>query len=149
MTCQKYICTIYVLVTKIVIKKLNDMENLINEVIEVLRAFGYEPKVEKHVNAVFGDEYDIYFHVSDGSDSMKQRHKDSISMLVKGYLNEFYYESDTQHVRISDNICYGLEPDDGRYSCLIHEMIHVNDKILPDYEMFVNLGDRFQRLTKF
>ena len=75
--------------------------------------------------------------------------KDAISMLAKGYLSEFYYASGNQHVYLR-NECNGLNPDDDRYSCLIHEMrlVSSNEHCFSNgQESFVNMGDHFKRFV--
>lgn len=118
-----------------------------NEVIAVLKAFGYNPEVKE--NTPSNGYNDIYFRVDNGFDSMQARHKDAILMLVKGHLLEFYYGGDIQHIYLSRE-CHGLEPNDNRYSCLLYKMKLVKSDE-PYYkdgsEIFVNMGDRFIRFA--
>lgn len=68
-------------------------------------------------------------------------------MLAKGYLSEFYYGGDIQHIYLYKK-CHGLEPDDDCYSCLLHEIKLVNSitpKCNSGSEIFVNMGDHFSR----
>lgn len=124
-----------------------DIELIINEVIGVLHSFGYNG-IEHDVNKLF---HVIHFHVDNGSDSMPTRHKDAISMLTKGYLNVFSYKSDRQYIYINKEL-KGIDPDDDRYSCLIHEMIHVQDnkrtkEEVDGKEIFINRYDHFDRFV--
>ena len=119
------------------------------EVVALLEAFGYKPKVE--VNKQTFGYVDIYFPVKNGSETMPTRHKDAISMLAKGYLSDFYYASGNQHVYLR-NECNGLNPDDDRYSCLIHEMrlVSSNEPCFGNgQEVFVNMGDHFKRFVNW
>lgn len=119
------------------------------EVIAMLFALGYKPEVK--VNNPDVGYIDICCHVKNGSDTMPTRHKDAISMLAKGYLYEFYYASDIQHIYLR-NECIGLKPNDDRYSCLIHEMRLVSSdehKIGNGLELFVNMGDHFKRFVNW
>lgn len=117
------------------------------EIVVLLEAWGYKPEVKK-----LSDMYtDICCIVKDGFGSMSQRHKDAISMLAKGYLSSFDYESDIQHIYLQ-NECKGLKPNDDRYSCLIREIIRVNskDKLYRNGdEVFVNMGDHFKRFVNW
>lgn len=103
------------------------MNDITLEVCVLLKAFGYNPYVSKYTTNDSLNMVDISFAVNNGSESLPQRYKDAISMLVKGYLSEFYYQNDIQHVKLYNDHPDGLEPDDNRYSCLIKEMIHVKD----------------------
>ena len=119
------------------------------EVIALLEAFGYKPEVK--VNKPTVGYIDICFPVKYGSETMPTRHKDAISMLAKGYLSEFYYASGNQHVYLR-NECNGLEPNDDRYSCLIHEMrlVSSNEPYFDNgQEVFVNMGDHFKRFVNW
>ena len=78
------------------------------EVVALLEAWGYKPEVKVNKPAV--GYIDICFPVKNGFETMPTRHKDAISMLAKGYLSEFYYVSDTQHVYLRHE-CNGLEPN--------------------------------------
>ena len=116
------------------------------EIIETLKAFGYEDAsfVEKE------NTYEISFHVNNGSETFLQRHKDAISMLAKGFLCMFYYTNNRQQVIIYKK-CRGLDPDDERYSCLLHEMCLVGDnktkkEDVCGKEIFINMYDRFERV---
>ena len=81
---------------------------------------------------------------------MPTRHKDAIVMLVKGYLSEFYYGQDTQYIRLYYD-CEGLDPDDSRYACLLHELRLVSSEYpcKPGTEVFVNMGDHFKHLVNW
>ena len=119
------------------------------EVIALLEAFGYKPEVK--VNKPASAYIDICFPVKNGFDTMHTRHKDAISMLAKGYLSEFYYAHGNQHVYLRKE-CNGLEPNDDRYSCLIHEMRLVSsNEPYPGngQEVFVNMGDHFKRFVNW
>lgn len=119
------------------------------EVVALLKAFGYKPEVK--VNHPSVGYIDICFPVKNGFGTMPARHKDAISMLTKGYLYEFYYASDTQHVYLL-NECNGLKPNDDRYSCLIHKMrlVSSNEPCFGDgQEVFVNMGDHFKRFVNW
>lgn len=123
------------------------MSRIEYEVKALLEAWGYRPQME----ITKSGKIDIYFHVDNGFDSMPTRHKDAISMLAKGYLSEFYYGGDIQHVYLNVE-CDGLEPDDGRYRCLIYEMKNVSSKeplLNNSAEIFVNMGDRFKRFVNW
>ena len=68
----------------------------VNEVIEVLKTLGYEPKhnVEKR---------DIYF-TSFGFEAFPERHKKAIRALLGKQLSEFYYGGiNTQHIYYREN----------------------------------------------
>lgn len=116
------------------------------EVITLLESFGYKPEVKANTRLYI----DICFPVKD-SETMPTRYKDAISMLSKGYLAEFYYTAGYQHVYLLKE-CNGLEPDDDRYSCLIHE-IRLVDSNEPYFgngqEVFVNMGDNFKRFINW
>ena len=119
------------------------------EVVALLEAWGYKPEVK--VNKPTVGYIDICFPVKYGFETMPTRHKDAISMLAKGYLSEFYYASDTQHVYLY-NECNGLKPNDDRYSCLIHEMrlVSSNEPCFNNgQEVFVNMGDHFKRFVNW
>ncbi len=124
------------------------MENqkIIAEVKSVLDAFGYNTEVkvtEKYV--------DLYFTVNNGFDTMPVRHKDAIAMLSKGFLMEFYYAGGIQHVYLRKE-CKGLEPDDDRYGCLLHEISKVNSQegiAAEGSELFVNMHDHFKRIVNW
>ena len=129
--------------------KESEINEIHKEVVALLEAFGYKPEVK--VNKPTVGYIDICFPVKNGFDTMPTRHKDAISMLAKGYLSVFYYESNTQHVYLR-NECNGLKPNDDRYSCLIHEMrLASSDE--PYYgdgqEVFVNMGDHFKRFVNW
>ena len=119
------------------------------EVLAMLMAWGYKPEVK--VNKPTIGKIDICFPVKYGFETMPTRHKDAISMLAKGYLSEFYYASGNQHVYLR-NECKGLEPNDDRYSCLIHEMrlVSSNEPCFGNgQEVFVNMGDHFKRFVNW
>lgn len=114
------------------------------EVKELLEAFGYKPEPQFH-------QLDKGFvilkvPVKNGSESLPQRYKDAIAMLAKGYLSEIYYSSDCFYIWLSVD-CLGIFPDDERYSCLVHELIHAKDRKPTDQglEVFINFGDHFTR----
>ena len=121
------------------------------EVKALLEAFGYKPEVKTYTNKSGKLFVDILFHVNNGFETMPIRHKDAIRMLAKGYLRWFDYASDTQYVCLYDE-CKGLKPDDGRYSCLLHEI-----RLVDSYseiahggiEMFVNKGTCFKRFVHY
>lgn len=125
------------------------VNEICQEVIALLQAFGYKPEVK--VNKPTVGYIDICFPVKNGFETMPTRHKDAISMLAKGYLSEFYYESDNQHIYLC-NECNGLKPNDDRYSCLIYEMLLVssNEPVFDNgKEVFVNMGDHFKRFVNW
>ena len=62
----------------------------VNEVIEVLKALGYEPKHNE-------EKRDIYF-TSFGFEDFPERHKKVVRALLGKQLCEFYYSANTQHV---------------------------------------------------
>jgi hypothetical protein len=63
----------------------------VNEVIEVLKALGYEPKHNE-------EKQDVYF-TSFGSDAFPERHKKVVRALLGKQLKEFYYGGiNTQHI---------------------------------------------------
>lgn len=116
------------------------------EIIKTLQAFGYEDVsfVEREKS------YEISFPVNNGFETFLQRHKDAISMLAKGFLCSFYYTSDRKQV-ILHKKCRGLDPDDGRYSYLLHAMrIAENNKTkkgdVCGKEIFINMYDHFERV---
>lgn len=123
------------------------MNKIQKEVKALLEAWGYKPEVR--IDRPSKGYVDICFHVNNGFDTMPTRHKDAIIMLAKGYLSEFYYGQDTQHVYLR-NECKGLNPDDDRYDCLLHEIKSVdsNDREIGP-EIFVNMGDRFKRFVNW
>ena len=112
------------------------MYTIHNEVCNLLKSFGYSPKVNEYQHPNGFDMVDISFHVY-SYDDFKTRFKDSIRMLAKGYLSEFYYApGGIQHVYLY-NECYGLEPDDDRYSCLLDKLKHVsNETPRPENDIF-------------
>ena len=104
------------------------MYTIHNEVCNILKSFGYSPKVNEYRLPNGTDMVDISFHVY-GYDDFKTRFKDSIRMLAKGYLSEFYYApGGTQHVYMFNECLHGLEPDDDTYSCLLNELKHVSSE---------------------
>lgn len=118
-----------------------DIKTLQNEVVKMLEGFGYKPEVNDK-----GKLIDISFHVNNGFETMPHRQKDAVRMLVKGYLEEFYYGQDTQHVYLYKDFCHGLDPDDERYCGLLHEMCKVySSEEIPERETFQNCGDYFKR----
>lgn len=120
-----------------------DIEILKDEVIEMVKGFGYKPVVKEYENWI-----DIQFY-SPGFDSFPRRYIDAISMLVKGYIMEFYYGQDMHHIRLYTE-CQGQDPDSDRYSCLIYAMNKVKydePKLAAGKEVFVNMGDRVERLV--
>ena len=67
------------------------------------------------------------------------------------FSTQFYYASGNQHVYLR-NECNGLNPDDDRYSCLIHEMrlVSSNEPCFGNgQESFVNMGDQFKRFVNW
>lgn len=121
------------------------------EVKVLLEAFGYKPEVKTHTTKFGYDIVDMRFHVDNGYETMPIRHKDAIIMLAKGYLSEFYYGQDTQHVRLYSK-CKGLKPDDDRYGCLLHEARLVSSDephLRSGIEVFVNMGDHFKRFVNW
>ena len=119
------------------------------EIVAMLMAWGYKPEVK--VNKPTIGTIDICFPVKYGFETMPTRHKDAISMLAKGYLLVFYYASGKQHVYLR-NECKGLEPNDDRYSCLIHKMrlVSSNEPCFGNgQEVFVNMGDHFKRFVNW
>lgn len=65
--------------------------NEVIEVIEVLKALGYEPKHNEK-------KQDIYF-TSFGFEAFPERHKKVVRALLGKKLSEFYYGGiDTQHI---------------------------------------------------
>ena len=113
-----------------------DLKNIIDEVMTVLKSLGY-----KNVQLYNPDDYDITFNIS-GFEDFPQRHKDMISLLLKGYLKEMYYApGGIQHIYIYNDL-KGVEPDDDRYSCLISKIIHVQTPPPELFaEAFINYGD--------
>ena len=68
----------------------------VNEVIEVLKALGYEPKHNE-------EKRDIYF-TSFGFEAFTERHKKVVRALLGKQLSEFYYGGiDTQHIYYREN----------------------------------------------
>lgn len=127
------------------------LNNIHQEVKALLEAFGYKPEVETHRSSFDKIIVDMHFHVDNGYETMPIRHKDAIIMLAKGYLAEFYYGQDTQHVRLYGK-CKGLKPDDERYGCLLHEVRLVSSDephLRSGIEVFVNMGDHFKRFVNW
>lgn len=126
------------------------MNYIHKEVKALLEAFGYKPEVKIYKTSYGKDMVDLYFYVTNGSETMPIRHKDAVRMLSKGYLSEFYYGQDTQHVLLYSE-CKGLNPDDDRYGCLLHEIRLVEDDLCADKgtEIFVNMGDHFKRFVNW
>lgn len=130
-----------------------ELNNIHKEVKALLEVFGYKPEVETYRSSFDEIIVDMHFHVNNGYETMPIRHKDAIIMLAKGYLAEFYYGQDTQHVRLYSR-CKGLRPDDDRYGCLLHE-IRTVDADEPwachrsGTEIFVNMGDHFKRFVNW
>lgn len=130
---------------------MKELNYIHKEVKALLEAFGYNPKVNTHTTEFGYDIVDIHFHVNNGYETMPIRHKDAIIMLAKGYLSEFYYGQDTQHVRLYSK-CKGLRPDDDRYGCLLHEARLVSSDephLRSGIEVFVNMGDHFKRFVNW
>lgn len=128
-----------------------ELNNIHKEVKALLEAFGYNPEVNTHTTEFGYDIVDIHFHVNNGYETMPIRHKDAIIMLAKGYLAEFYYGQDTQHVRLYSK-CKELKPDDDRYGCLLHEARLVSSDephLRSGIEVFVNMGDHFKRFVNW
>ena len=128
-----------------------ELNNIRKEVKALLEAFGYKPEVKTHTTEFGYDIVDMHFHVNNGYETMPIRHKDAIIMLAKGYLAEFYYGQDTQHVRLYSK-CKGLKPDDDRYGCLLHEARLVSSDephLRSGIEVFVNMGDHFKRFVNW
>ena len=68
----------------------------VNEVIEVLKALGYEPKHNE-------EKRDIYF-TSFGFEASPEKHKKVVRALLCKQLSEFYYGGiDTQHIYYREN----------------------------------------------
>ncbi len=127
------------------------MKYIHSEVKALLEAFGYKPEVKKYKTNKGLCMVDLYFHVDNGYDTMPIRHKDAITMLDKGFLSEFYYGQDTQHVRMFGDYV-GLNPDDDRYGCLLYEIRLVDSgELVPERgeEIFVNMGDHFKRFVNW
>lgn len=128
-----------------------ELNNIHKEVKALLEAFGYKPEVETYRSSFDEIIVDMHFHVNNGYETMPIRHKDAIIMLAKGYLAEFYYGQDTQHVRLYSK-CKGLRPDDDRYGCLLHEARLVGSDephLRSGIEVFVNMGDHFKRFVNW
>ncbi len=128
-----------------------EINNIHKEVKALLEAFGYKPEVETYRSSFDEIIVDMHFHVNNGYETMPIRHKDAIIMLAKGYLAEFYYGQDTQHVRLYSE-CKGLNPDDERYGCLLHEARLVSSDepyLRKGAEIFVNMGDHFKRFVNW
>lgn len=128
-----------------------ELNNIHKEVKALLEAFGYKPEVETYRSSFDEIIVDMHFHVNNGYETMPIRHKDAIIMLAKGYLAEFYYGQDTQHVRLYSK-CKGLRPDDDRYGCLLHEARLVSSDephLRSGIEVFVNMGDHFKRFVNW
>lgn len=119
------------------------MKEIHNEVKKMLEAFGYNVSVTESSSHVY-----FSFPVKNGSESMPIRYKDAITMLAKGYLQEFYYmPGGTQEV-ILHQACLGLYPNEDRYSTLLREIRLVRtheDDSEDKMEAFINMGDHFER----
>lgn len=122
------------------------------EVIAVLEAFGYNPKIQNNVTINGKELIDIQFKIG-GFDDFPIRYKDAIRMLVKGYLYEFSYEpGGIQHIYLyKEN--NRLHPDDDRYSCLLNTIVNVssyeNHISHPGDEIFVNMGDHIKHFYQW
>ena len=119
--------------------KTIDSKTLLKEVIAIIIALGYDPHVTEN-----GKMFIIRFHVNNGFDSFSVRYKNSISMLLGGFLSEFYYDDDCQDICILKE-CNGINPNSDKYGCLLHEMRLVNDD--NNKEIFINRIDHFDRIT--
>lgn len=63
----------------------------VNEVIEVLKALGYEPK--------HNEEKRVIYFTSFGFESFPERHENAVRALLGKQLSEFYYGGiNTQHI---------------------------------------------------
>lgn len=125
---------------------MKELNYIHKEVKALLEAFGYKPEVK-----IFKEMVEMSFHVNNGYETMPIRHKNAISMLAKGYLMEFCYGSDTQHVRLYHDY-KGLMPDDDRYGCLLHVIRKVDsdsEMTRRGMEVFVNMGDQFKRFVNW
>ena len=109
-----------------------------NEVYNIVKSFGYSPKINEYQLSDGTDMVDISFHVYSYED-FKTRYKDSIRGLAKGYLSEFYYApGGIQHVYMF-NVCQSLDPDNDTYSCLFNDFKRVSSeepKLKPENEIF-------------
>ena len=116
-----------------------DSKILVKEVTKIITTLGYDPHVTENDKMFI-----IRFHVNNGFDSFPVRYKNSILMLLGGFLSEFYYDDDLQDICILKQ-CNGINPDSNKYSCLLHEMRLVNDN--NNKEIFINRIDHFDRIT--
>ena len=130
-------------------KEIKDSRELLDEVENVLKSLGYTNFSRKngdgHYDLAFTSPWDF------GFEGFKQRHKDAIVLLTKGYLLEIYYLSDRHHVLLYKEL-QGLDPDDDRYSTLIYTAMEVPDTETPcrvaGNEIFINNVDHFTREIK-
>ena len=119
--------------------------DLVKECKNIFISLGYEKIKEK--------EYNDYIEISFrspwdlGYDGFKNRHKDAIRMLLKGYLFEFDYSNDTHYVRINKEL-KGLDPDDDRYGCLYYETIKILSTFPKSNDIFINYGDHVSRFVR-
>lgn len=117
---------------------------LCEEVQNVLKSLGYE-------NVEITDK-DRYFEISFkspwdlGSYGFKRRHKDSIILLIKGYLMDIEYMSDMHYIHLYKHL-KGIEPDNDRYSCMIYTAMKVDDEDMIRNDVFVNHIDHCDRVV--
>lgn len=114
-------------------------EILVNEVIKLVESFGFKPILTEKEKKI-----EVKFVVKNGFESFPTRYKNCISMLLGGFLSEFYYGGDFQYIYILKDR-KGIDPDDDKYGCLLHEMRLVEDD--NDKDIFINRIDHFERIT--
>ena len=117
-----------------------------DEIVSIIKSFGYDPKCDDHDPTSF----DIHFKVNNGYDGFPQRYKDAIRALSKGYLSCFEYEtSGIQHVYMSKQL-NGLEPDNNQYDSLMNQVYKILHKpTIYNTEMFVRDNHNFSRIVDF
>lgn len=132
-----------------IMKDIKDSRELLDEVERMLKALGYvnfsRKNEEKHYDLAFTSPWDF------GFEGFRQRHKDAVTLLTKGYLLEIYYLADRHHVLLYKEL-QGLHPDDDRYSTLIYTAMEVPHTETPcreaGKEVFINEVDHFVRKVK-
>lgn len=119
--------------------------DLVKECKNILISLGYENINEKEYN----DYVEISFRspCDLGYEGFRNRHKDVIRMLLKGYLFEMDYYSDTHCIKMLKTLT-GLDPDDDRYSCLYDKTNKVSSTYLKVNDIFVNYGDHVSRFVR-
>lgn len=117
------------------------VDKIKDEIIGMLLVFGYENINVKYVNEGL---INIVFGTST-NEGFKARHRKSIQALASGYLSEFYdYGNNTEAIMLRVE-CKGLDPDNDKYSCLMHEINKIDDTITD--EVFINKKHKFTRFT--